>query len=264
MSMKHEPEFNFKSKPSHLWWTLLEPDPKPELISQKQVGIKQKTLSKNDLFDFRISLLAGLGLGCGGSQRGKAAPLGDLFLALLFGLLSTTEGLDLISAWTLNNCKKSCCPLKPECRMDSVQPNYATAEWEEAASYLHPLGQQLGILRGFLLVLLGAPFLQSNATALVLQHTRSYQSLNPGSFSSGLLACKKTLYSISKHQFQNRKIAQAGEGSLVSRHQCRQTVLWSCYFSSNAFNSQQKTSNKAEVHIGTGVPVLAPNRPCLC
>lgn len=60
------------------------------------------------------------------------------------------------------------------------------------SAYLHPLGQQLGIFRGLLLVLLSALSLQSNATALVLQHTRSYQSLDPGGFSSGLLACRKT------------------------------------------------------------------------
>lgn len=69
--------------------------------------------------------------------------------------------------------------------MESVQP----AE----SSYLHPLGQQLGIFRGLLLVLLSALSLQSNATALVLQHTRSYQSLDPGGFSSGFLACGKTI-----------------------------------------------------------------------
>lgn len=61
------------------------------------------------------------------------------------------------------------------------------------SSYLHPLGQQLGIFRGLLLVLLSALPLQSNATALVLQHAGSYQSLDPGSFSSGFLACRKTI-----------------------------------------------------------------------
>lgn len=59
--------------------------------------------------------------------------------------------------------------------------------------YLHPLGQKLGIFRGLLLVLLSALSLQSNAATLVLQHTRSYQSLDPGSFSSGFLACRKTI-----------------------------------------------------------------------
>lgn len=70
------------------------------------------------------------------------------------------------------------------CTVESVQL---------AKSYLHPLGQQLGIFRGLLLVLLSALSLQSNATALVLQHTRSYQSLDPGGFSSGFLACRKTI-----------------------------------------------------------------------
>jgi len=44
------------------------------------------------LFEFVISLLAGLRLGCGCSQRRKAAPLGDLFLALLLGLLKIKRG----------------------------------------------------------------------------------------------------------------------------------------------------------------------------
>lgn len=55
-------------------------------------------------------------------------------------------------------------------------------------TYLHSLGQQLGVLRGLLLVLLGALSLQGNAATLVLQHTRGHQSLDPGSLSSGLLA----------------------------------------------------------------------------
>lgn len=54
--------------------------------------------------------------------------------------------------------------------------------------YLHPLGQQLGVLGSLLLVLLGALSLQGNAAALVLQHTRSHQSLDPGSLSSRLFA----------------------------------------------------------------------------
>lgn len=54
--------------------------------------------------------------------------------------------------------------------------------------YLHPLGQQLGVLGGLLLVLLGALPLQGNAAALVLQHTRGHQSLDPRSFGSWLLA----------------------------------------------------------------------------
>lgn len=53
--------------------------------------------------------------------------------------------------------------------------------------YLHPLCQQLSILRGLLLVLLGALSLQSDAAALVLQHTRSHQSLDLRSLGSSLL-----------------------------------------------------------------------------
>lgn len=59
-------------------------------------------------------------------------------------------------------------------------------------SYLHPLGQQLGVLGGLLLVLLGALSLQGDAAALVLEHTRCHQSLDPGSFGSGLLAFNRT------------------------------------------------------------------------
>lgn len=54
--------------------------------------------------------------------------------------------------------------------------------------YLHPLGQQLGVLGGLLLVLLGALPLQGNTTALMLQHTRGHQSLDPRGFGSWLLA----------------------------------------------------------------------------
>lgn len=57
--------------------------------------------------------------------------------------------------------------------------------------YLHPLSQQLGVLRGLLLVLLSALSLEGDAAALVLQHTRRHQSLDPGSLSSGLLAYEK-------------------------------------------------------------------------
>ena len=57
-------------------------------------------------------------------------------------------------------------------------------------TYLHPLGQQLGVLRRLLLVLLGALSLEGDAAALVLQHTRCHQSLDPGSLGSGLLACR--------------------------------------------------------------------------
>lgn len=54
--------------------------------------------------------------------------------------------------------------------------------------YLHPLGQQLGVLGGLLLVLLGALPLEGNAAALVLQHARGHQSLDPRGFGSWLLA----------------------------------------------------------------------------
>lgn len=60
--------------------------------------------------------------------------------------------------------------------------------------YLHPLCQQLGVLRSLLLVLLGALSLEGNAAALVLQHARSHQSLDPGSFSSRLFAWRKARY----------------------------------------------------------------------
>lgn len=94
------------------------------------------------------------------------------------------------------------------------------------SSYLHPLGQQLGIFRGLLLVLLSALSLQGNATALVLQHTRSYQSLDPGSFSSGLLACRKTIIP-HEETVLNRKITH-----LLDVKPCTANVFiqgWSSY-----------------------------------
>lgn len=57
--------------------------------------------------------------------------------------------------------------------------------------YLHPLGQQLGVLRGLLLVLRGALSLEGDAAALVLQHTGCHQPLDPGSLSPGLLAYQR-------------------------------------------------------------------------
>ena len=57
----------------------------------------------------------------------------------------------------------------------------------EAGAYLHPLGEQLGVLGGLLLVLQGALPLQGDAVTLVLQHTGGHQSLDPGSLGSGLL-----------------------------------------------------------------------------
>lgn len=154
-------------------------NPKPELGSQKT----PKASAKRDFIDFRISLLAGLWFGCGGSQGGKAAPLGDLFLALLFGLLLMTAASDLLT-FTCSISYPSFCISKSK-----TDPGHVA----KPPPYLHPLGQKLGIFRGLLLVLLSALSLQSDATALVLQHTRSYQSLNPGSFSSGFLACRKTI-----------------------------------------------------------------------
>lgn len=52
------------------------------------------------LFDFWILLLAGLWLGCGCPQRRKAAPLGNLFLPLLLGLLFTRTKM----CWTASTC----------------------------------------------------------------------------------------------------------------------------------------------------------------
>lgn len=57
--------------------------------------------------------------------------------------------------------------------------------------YLHPLGQQLGVLGSLFLVLLGALFLKGNAAALVLQHTGCHQPLDPGSLGPGLLTFKR-------------------------------------------------------------------------
>lgn len=49
------------------------------------------------------------------------------------------------------------------------------------------LGEQLGVVGGLVLVLLSALSLQSDATALVLQHAGSHQALDLGGFSPGLL-----------------------------------------------------------------------------
>lgn len=60
----------------------------------------------------------------------------------------------------------------------------AELKWQ---TYLHPLGQQLGVLCSLLLVLLSALLLQGNTPALMLQHSRSHQSLDLGSLCSGFL-----------------------------------------------------------------------------
>lgn len=55
------------------------------------------------LLDFLTSLLAGLWFGCGSSQWRKAAPLGNLFLALLLGLLlKTNVSVSAKEPFTLN------------------------------------------------------------------------------------------------------------------------------------------------------------------
>lgn len=55
-------------------------------------------------------------------------------------------------------------------------------------SYLQPLGQQLGILRSFVLVLLRALSLKGDAAAFVLQHTGCHQALDFRGLGPGLLA----------------------------------------------------------------------------
>ena len=55
-------------------------------------------------------------------------------------------------------------------------------------SYLHPLGQQLGVLGRLLLVLQSALPLQGDAATLVLQHTGGHQPLDLRGLGSGLLA----------------------------------------------------------------------------
>lgn len=53
--------------------------------------------------------------------------------------------------------------------------------------YLHPLGQQLGIVCSLVLVLQGALSLECNAAALVLQHAGGHQALDLGGLGPGLL-----------------------------------------------------------------------------
>lgn len=62
---------------------------------------------------------------------------------------------------------------------------------EKTAVYLHPLGQQLGVFCGLVLVLQCTLLLHSNASALVLQHTWCYQTLNLRGLGSGLLAYQR-------------------------------------------------------------------------
>lgn len=57
--------------------------------------------------------------------------------------------------------------------------------------YLIPLGQQFGVICGLLLVLQCALLLESNASALVLQHTGRNQALNLRGLSPGFLAYQK-------------------------------------------------------------------------
>lgn len=54
-------------------------------------------------------------------------------------------------------------------------------------SYLQPLGQQLGVLRRFILVLLRALPLEGDAAAFVLQHTGRHQTLDLRGLGPGLL-----------------------------------------------------------------------------
>lgn len=54
-------------------------------------------------------------------------------------------------------------------------------------SYLQPLGQQLGILRSFILVLVCTLSLESDAASFVLQHTGCHQALDLRGLGPGLL-----------------------------------------------------------------------------
>lgn len=54
-------------------------------------------------------------------------------------------------------------------------------------SYLQPLGQHLGVLCSFILVLLRTLSLEGDAAALVLQHTGRHQALDLRRLGPGLL-----------------------------------------------------------------------------
>lgn len=72
-------------------------------------------------------------------------------------------------------------------------------------SYLQSLGQHLGILCSFILVLLCSLSLQGDAAALVLQHTRSHQALDLRGLGPGLLTYGGMRWSSSHAQTEEER-----------------------------------------------------------
>lgn len=161
--------------------------------------IKLHSKIEQNHFDFllvtwkQFLFLAGLGFGLGGSQGGKAASLGDLLLTFLFGLLYNRARAHTHT----NTCKyllkgENSTPSHSFKHMYGSKVRSSCRGSEKAAaliiSYLQPLGQQLGILRSFVLVLLRALSLKGDAAAFVLQHTGCHQALDFRGLGPGLLA----------------------------------------------------------------------------
>lgn len=164
--------------------------------------------------------LAGLGFGLGGSQGGEAASLGDLLLTFLFGLLyNRAEHSGVSFYWGRKAIPQQ---LFHHAHLKTMynstwrsSPRSSEKDGALIISYLQPLGQQFGVLRSFILVLLCALSLKGDAAAFVLQHTGRHQALDLRGLGPGLLTWRTVRQSLT-HSEQREKLKLPFKKGLVS------------------------------------------------